>query len=348
MKGCGDLTPFVLSHLGYACMCSDPDPLDGFTVGDLAECMVSGHEAVVDELIAVTCGVSPPIPASALACQAAIANAARQYAVTLLKLLLKCRDRLNRGVISGFPPGSCGYADDKTVEGFAKARRKMLKLIRRQCTDDDIAALDVCPIRVQTVGAAEECVIEEYERAVDTLIGIEYASPPSSGYDVPVCGDGERNTLDEECDGVDDVDCPGACGPPDGPFPCLCLDVPRQRATAHDVDLDYGTRAHDNPVPASSYVVDLYDCDPSAGDVECTVGPSCSDAPHAACTGDAECAALGQGTCRKRRTAVGPHCNLDVQVACASDAQCPGCGNFFVKQSAVPRCRSPRVASASA
>jgi hypothetical protein len=330
VKGCAATTTFGLYTLGYACLCGDPDPMDGFTVDDLADCIVSRHELAVDDLVDFTYGTTMGLFAKpVLDCQSAIAKAARQYAGARLKLIAKCRDAINIGKIVGLAPEDCATGDPKTAAGIAKARDKALGRITQHCTDEEIAALDLCPIHVQTVGAAEACILDAYDNGVDGLIGIEYASPSPS----PFCGDGVRNTLDEECDAGDDADCPGACGAPAGDFPCLCLTIPRQRVIEHgDADLDLGSGAQDMGLPEGRYLVDLYDCDPSIGDFDCTVGPSCSDAPHTPCANDAECASLGEGTCRKRRTAVGPHCNLDVQVACTSGAQCPGCGNFCVKE----------------
>jgi len=43
--------------------------------------------------------------------------------------------------------------------------------------------------------------------------------------DTPICGDNDINQPSEECDGIDDVACPGTCFPPGSPSECLCVSI---------------------------------------------------------------------------------------------------------------------------
>ena len=163
----------------------------------------------------------------------------------------------------------------------------------------------------------------------------------------------------------------GAPLSPNGHFACLCKTKARMVIEEHsNADTDNGwkgTSVDGGVIEGGDYLVDLYDCD---GGGNCIAGPNCSGAPHSPCavpaihaacvagsnhgkncnvasecpggicasaafgtTSDSICAALGQGTCRKERTASGPHCFLDPNIKCDmfnpnNPAICAGPGNF--------------------
>jgi hypothetical protein len=132
---------------------------------------------------------------------------------------------------------------------------------------------------------------------------------------------------------------------PDGFFACLCKTKNRMVVAEHaDADTDngwVGVSVDGDVVEGGGYIVDLYDCDGMTG--ICNAGPSCSVAPHSPCgvpesavagtTSNSICAGLGQGVCRKERTATGPHCYLDPQKKCSvlSDSPCTGPGDYCVR-----------------
>ena len=345
---CETVNIFGLFNIGYPGKCADPVPSDGFTLVDLQNCIATSHEESVDHLIDVEFGTTAnmPLPTNLRLCQAAVAKAGGKLTVAVLKAVQKCRNDINRGKITGIKPVDCATADPNTTHAVAQAEAKARASILAKCTLDDVNALDICEPPYVILDDAIDCIIDAHRDAADTpdptqsdLIDFEYAEQP-------ICGDGVRNTVDEECDRDDDDACPSQCGPYDGDFPCLCLGIPRQRVIEHaNADLDNGWSGQNHDagiVEGGGYVSDVYDCDPNMGDYDCTVGPSCSVAPHPPCSNDAQCNFFGLGNCRKTRTATGPHCRFDVQQACTnttnvmqfceSDAACPGIGNCCQKQ----------------
>jgi len=346
-KKCAPVNIFGLLNIGYPGKCFDPVPGDGFTLADLQNCMVNSHEAIVDALIDVEYGPPTILTSTLRKCQEAVAKNGASLTVAVLKAVQKCRNEINKGNLTGFDPVDCATADPKTAQAVANAESKARAGILNKCTPGDLDTLDVCepPPMAPPPMDDVECIIDTHRDAADTpdptqsdLIDFEYAAPP-------LCGDGVRNVLEEECDRDDDGDCPGQCGAPEDDFPCLCLTTPRQRVIEHaDADLDNGWSGQNHDagiVEGGGYISDLYDCDPNMGDYDCTVGPSCSGAPHPPCSNDAQCAFFGLGPCRKTRTAVGPHCKFDVQQTCVntstttqsceSDNSCPGTGNCCQK-----------------
>jgi len=312
--------------------CPDLNPSDGFTLSDLVACMGDSHEGVVDDIQLLlydpTTRTEGPLRSAAWRCQKTIAKYGANFAVALLRAVQRCENlRLRYGWII---PEVCWPYPWPT-----RTERRARHHIDRRCTDAQIAQLRVCVQDQTTVDAALYCLIEAIRDLVDDLIDYEYARHDAT------CGDAAVNMPGEECDGTDNGACPGNCGEPTGAFPCLCLSKPRQLVREHaNADLDFGWsgRGHDQGVAEGGYLTDLSDCD--RGGI-CLVGPSCSLPPHAPCavaadappdtTGDSLCVALGQGTCRKERTAVGPHCFMDVQKKCSIDAICSEPGDFCVK-----------------
>jgi hypothetical protein len=347
-KKCPD-QPDRFAALGFPGKCSDANPGNGFTLADLQECLVTTHEDAVDDMIDVEYGTTtgPIVDKDVLKCQATIGKESQKYAVAVLKAVQKCRNGLAAGKLFGFAPADCRTADPKTAQAATKAESKLRAAVLKKCTDAHIASLDVCNPNATTVAEAQDCLVESHLDEIDStdpvdtdLIDVEYRQAGS-------CGDGVRNGALEECDAAnpespDDAECPGACGSPNGFFACFCMDSPRQRVIEHsNTDLDNGWTgiSHDSGiVEGGGYIADLYDCDEDPMtmgadfDDVCTVGPSCSGSPHAACTSNAQCAMLGQGTCRRTLAATGPHCHLNPETPCTSNLSCPASGDFCVFQ----------------
>ncbi len=345
-----DLGSAQLGALGFPGPCPEPVSPDGVTVEDLVACIDDSHTAgagaIGGRLVGPT--IVGPLSSGLLACQRAIDRAGIRFASRVLPAVQKCRNRILRGKIIGVQPADCATKDPRTSAIIDDCTETFRKAVTARCTSADLIALGVCaPIHV-TVGGMIDCLIADIRRLIDNpaiadppdLIDYEYARPR-------VCGDNRRNRAAEECDGVDDADCPGRCGAPDGLFGCLCPSGPRLQVVEHaHADLDLGASGHDFHVAeGGGYVSDLWDCD-GATDFECTLGPSCSSLPHVSCgssfgapytNGDAICAALGMGTCRKTRAgANGPHCEIDHQQECAANAQCPTFGDRCVTVSHAP------------
>jgi hypothetical protein len=343
-------------YLDYPGPCSDGTPGDDFTLADLQNCLLTSHEDVISRLIDVEYNSGAPLDDKKRSCQKTIAKSGGKLVTAKLKAIQTCIH--NDQTLTA----AC-RTDPTAMTRIAEAESKARADIVGRCTASDVSALGICSdpacafiCATCDPACVAECVIVSHgdtisnlDANVDDLIDFEYPAPS-----LPTCGDGRRNRWDEECDGSDDVSCPGSCGAAGSAFACLCLGKPRERVVEHaDTDLDTGWTglAHDfSIVEGGGYVVDLYDCDgPTGPDTLCTVGPSCSGVPHPPCSNDAQCASSGLGTCRKELTAVGPHCRFDVQHACtctsnsataqltcADQTNCPGAGNFCIQQFHTP------------
>ncbi len=353
-----DLSTDLLAGLGFPGPCTDGNAADGFTRDDLADCIRTSHATIASAMIGLELDpvLAAPVGKSDLACQQAVAKGSGGLVACVLKAVQKCRVSIMRGKLPGVPAHLCATEDAKTAAAIAKCESKLADAIAARCTDGQAASLKLCDPDQATVPQAASCLVDAHVVLIDgpridvppDLIDYEYAVRGG------VCGDGVVNNLNEECDGADDTACPGACGSPavpDGYFACLCKNTPRLRIVEHDsADTDNGWTGNsaDTPVvEGGGYVADLYDCD---GSGLCTLGPSCSVAPHSPChvvrsdpsgtTGDSVCAALGQGLCRKDRTAVGPHCFQDVQKKCDvdlhADPVCDGPGDYCAITLAAP------------
>jgi hypothetical protein len=351
-----DISTSELGGLGFPGPCNDDTP-GGFTRYDLIDCIRSSHGAIVatmrDLEIDPTIG---PLGKEHLACQQAVAKASAGFVACLLKSVHRCRFAITKGKLPGVPPHLCATDDPKTATAVAKCEAKLADTLASRCSDAQAATLKLCGPDQTTVAAAAGCLVAAHTVLIDgphidvpaDLIDYEFAVRGG------LCGDGIVNNLTEECDGDDDAACPGACGSatiPDGFFACLCKTKPRLRIVEHaEADTDNGWTANsaDTPVVESGgYVADLYDCD---GSGLCNVGPSCSLPPHSPCnpllsdpsgtTGNGICSALGQGVCRKERTAVGPRCFQDIQKKCDVDLHddpvCDGPGDFCEVTLAAP------------
>lgn len=338
-KSCA-LVPVQIALAGFPGPCTDPTPGDDFTTADLQTCMQTAHDGFVTSIMNLAYDstlVGPLVQVDDLKCQAEIGKQTAGLAACVLKNVSKCRDALLKGKPLGVPPDFCALNDAKTSAAIQKCKDKVTAGIAKKCTTPQITTLKVCtPDQTDAAGAAS-CL----NTATNVLLdGPEIIVPPDAiDYEYAVrgglCGDNVVNNLNEECDGPDDSACPGQCGTaeiPDGFFACLCKTKPRMVVIEHaNADTDNGwtgISSDGDVVEGGGFLVDLYDCDISG---LCNAGPSCSIAPHSPCsvpesaasgtTSDSICAGLGQGTCRKERTATGPHCFVDIQKKC--DAKNP-------------------------
>ena len=333
-KSC-TLIPFLLRSIGFPGPCSDPNTADDFTLADLKACIKGSHDDFAADLLALQYDATLMGQlGDDLKCQAEVAKQSAGMANCLLKSVSKCRDAIMKGK-SGGVPDLCATQNPKASAAIAKCESKLTAGIAKKCTAQQITDLKVCTPDQTDAGAAATCLIDAQKLGIDTpaidipadLIDYEYATRGG------LCGDNIVNHPNEECDGPDDSACPGLCGTaaiPDGFFACLCKDKPRM-VVANDSDADTdngwtGQSSDGDVVQDSGYIVDLYDCDMSG---LCNAGPHCSLPPHSPCnvlstapsgtTSDSICAGLGQGVCRKERTATGPRCHLQPQKKCAFD-----------------------------
>ena len=346
-KSCS-ITPSELRLIGFPGPCGDANPGDDFTPADLHDCIKASHDSFLTAVLALEYdGTLVPPLGDDHKCQAEVAKQSRRMSICLLKSVGKCRDAVIKGK-STVSPDLCATTDQKTMDAIGKCEAKLTAGIGKKCSAQQITDLKVCTPDQVSPGAAATCLIDAQEILIDTpeitlpadLIDYEYAARGG------LCGDNIVNQLNEECDGPDDSACPGQCGTaeiPDGFFACLCKTKPRMVVLSDaEADTDNGwtgLSSDGDVVQDSGYIVDLYDCDVTG---LCIAGPSCSLAPHSPCgvdaaaasgtTSDSICAGLGQGTCRKERTATGPHCHLDPNKKCAvndpSDPVCDGPGDF--------------------
>jgi len=346
-KSCS-ITPSELRLIGFPGPCNDPNPGDDFTPADLRTCIKGSHDAFLSAVLALEYDPTLMGPlGDDHKCQVEVAKQSARMAVCLLKKVGKCRDAVIKGA-SFVVPDLCATIDQKAIAAIGKCASKVAAGIAKKCTAQQITDLKVCtPDQTDSMTAAT-CLIEAQELLIDTpaidvaadLIDYEYATRGG------LCGDDIVNHPNEECDGSDDSACPGQCGTPefpDGYFACLCKTHPRM-VVVNDAEADIdngwtGQSSDGDVVQDSGYIVDLYDCDMSG---LCIAGPNCSLPPHSPCnvpssaasgtTADSICAGLGQGICRKERTATGPRCHLDPNKKCAendpNDPVCNGPGDF--------------------
>ncbi len=334
-KACS-LTAGDFQRMGFPGPCTDANVADGFTFADYTACMKTTHDAFITAAMDLLYDSTlPPTLSSAdLKCQAEVAKQGAALATCVLKDVSKCRDAIAKGKPVGVPPDYCAISDPKTVAGIQKCRDKLTGGIAKKCTTAQVASLKICTPDQADAGSAASCLISSETVLLD---GPEIAVPPDLiDYEYAtrggLCGDNVVNNLNEECDGTDDSACPGQCGTasdPDGFFACLCKNKPRMVVDEHaNADTDNGwtgISSDGSVVEGGGFLVDLYDCDPMTG--LCIAGPNCSLAPHSPCsvpdsaangtTADSICANLGQGTCRKERTANGPHCYQDINKKCS-------------------------------
>ncbi|MCC6763829.1 MAG: hypothetical protein IT293_04120 [Deltaproteobacteria bacterium] len=332
---------------------------DGEACSVLGDCPDSGPGTSCRSILGLVYDANPPPPpltGTLLSCQKEVSKQGVGVVKALMGSIQKCRNGLlncktdqNTNVttckLSGFAGATCATSDPKTATAVTKAKTKAIDAITAKCSAGDATALKLCEPDQVTGAAAGTCIALAIQALVDNpdtaqmsdLLDYEYATPGT-------CGDNRKNRPNEECDGSDDVACPGQCGAALGLFPCLCLDVPRSRIVEHgNADLDNGWtgQSHDSGiVEGGGYVTDLWDCDgPLGPDTICATGPSCSDPPHQSCSPgpnqivDADDLCPGAlNDCRMTAGgSQGPHCLLNPKKRCRPDQNdCPDFGDSCV------------------
>lgn len=118
-------------------------------------------------------------------CQGAIGKAGRKYVNGRLKLLQKCRNRLNKGAalfqdkaktVAITERSECPN-EHKTAAKLAKARKVVRKLIAAKCTDALVGALATCGETVDELvspDATAGCLIETHDAGVAALLAAQY------------------------------------------------------------------------------------------------------------------------------------------------------------------------------
>ncbi len=185
---------------------------------DISSCMVFQHAMKAEQALSDQYGeVSDPLGGTVLKCAMAVGRAARNFLSRRLGCLeSRCRSRIDRNRVAVEP-----YEWEAEGAGcISKAVTEFDREVASNCTDADIAALDICDGTARSVAEAQECLHQSHKEIADFLIDVEHAAPGS-------CGDDMVNQPIAECDGGDASACPGLCGAPESYFPCLCRDVPR-------------------------------------------------------------------------------------------------------------------------
>ena len=266
-KGC-TFVPFGtnLKNMGYPGPCADADPSNGFLLSDLRDCIKTTHTTIIDEMLALEYDPGATTTADDLKCQSEIAKQSGALVSCVLKNVQKCRNDVMNGKLVGVQADLCAFDHEKAKAAIQKCQDKLTAGIGAKCTDLQIGNLKVCTPDQGNAGDAASCLISTHTVRVDgptatvpfDLVDYEYAARG------PACGDNVKNTLDEECDGIDDADCPGQCGTaavPDGFFACLCKTKPRMVILEHanaDTDNGWVGTSSDGAVPeGGGYLIDL-------------------------------------------------------------------------------------------
>jgi len=135
----------------------------------------------------------------------------------------------------------------------------------RRCFLDPIVRVGA-PSLTRVTSAATFCIPATSSPAVNNTAGLPgpgailYENDTTLAY----CGDGSANRSEEECDGGDDANCPGACGPA-----CACVTACGNGAAEFGEQCDPGPPADDDACPGL--------CAAPGGPDECTCPPICGD-----------------------------------------------------------------------
>jgi hypothetical protein len=205
-----------MNFLGFPGKCPDPDPTNGFLIGDLQDCVFDTHKAQADQLFDLefgsngTDGHAPFVDQDLGKCQKEIFKNGQKFVATIQKEISKCRDGLIKGKLSGFLNVKCGDnpIETKPGEKIAKARSKLIAKISDKCSDAQIQALDICDTKacippssnagmpchvdsecpggscasgpVTTAPAAAECIADSHRTATDDADNSGLATPFSA------------------------------------------------------------------------------------------------------------------------------------------------------------------------
>ena len=278
---------FDVLNLGY------PGTLCGSiqSASDLVDCL-NGHgqnigDAFITNLHGSIDGDSGLLKEPAK-CLSSLSKAATKAAAKITKAVGKCRGNVFLDPEPDISADSCPIDDEKTAADIAKNLSK-LEATADKCSDGDIMALDLCGAGVgttATVAEAKICLNDLVEEAAYSLIaplertyiatGILNAAYPDTASGR--CGDNSANQLPnqflltgEECDGTDDLACPGQCLPPGDIFECTCATTKRVRkfADGSGSDLESGWTGNSHNAAAvngAGFVSRVSGCDCAAFD----------------------------------------------------------------------------------
>ena len=294
----------------------------GNCVGEVTEDVGANLIDVVYGSITNASGISP----DAASCLKSLSKTAQKLSGTIQKGIVKCRNNINTGKVAG-NPATC-TTDDATLASKVAAAEDKLEAAITDCGDSNLAALDLClqgPGAVTNIADAIACLVPAVRQVTDTALNpadrlyspntlVEAAYPS-----IAACGDGVVNQvandfmlLGEECDGSDDLACPGNCLPPGDVFQCTCGGTAKRmrfQADGFTADLDNGwtgTSHNSGVTDKAGFVTVLSNCDCSAmtgatctgtsGDPVCDVNgkqkPTCSWEPLGATSCEARGADL--------------------------------------------------------
>ena len=163
------LAPPAFHNMGFPGPCADSNPLDGFTTADLIDCIVTSHNAVLDDLLTVEYDptIVGPLSPSQAQCQSALAEAGARLLVTVMKSVQKCRNAILKGKITAVPPAACATLEPKTATKIAKVRAKILDLVADTCDDPTAATLKACTPDQTTGPSAATCIVDTHTDATD-------------------------------------------------------------------------------------------------------------------------------------------------------------------------------------
>ncbi len=269
---------------------------------DIGSCVAALTLETTETLISRVYGAvdgSMLLSRDAQRCLAAIGESTASLAATIAKSVGKCRAAINKGKLK-LNPVNCKSAPKKAAGKIARAGDRLNAMVTARCTPSELAVLDLCGSGIGgilTIRGAQICLRLLAHELTDTnelpvnrnfsqRSLIEGIFPPA-----PVCGDNMVNQLPnpflligEECDGIDDSACPGACFPPGDLFECTCATVPRIRffASSEGSETDAGwTGLSHNQITAenSGFISGVENCNCDAmSDASCignTSDPVC-------------------------------------------------------------------------
>jgi len=144
------------------------------------EILPASDEAPSEPLCATNEAPLKPLPLADPAeqkCQDAVGKMGLAYMKGVLKSVQKCLQDFQRWGLLGNHDEICSGSLDvppsdlATAEKVAKAEAKALRFVDKKCTDENIAALDLC---ADTVTDFKTCFVQSYRPFVETLVLREF------------------------------------------------------------------------------------------------------------------------------------------------------------------------------
>jgi len=136
-----------------------------------AAALVAGHSADASDC--------PSLDSGQATCQVAIAAAGASYASARLKAIQKCLRSIQTGKLTGDPATICRGStptDPKTVKALTKAATKAHDAMTADCTDAQVASLQLCASTV----AGLDCVLADHVQRTEAMLEAEYGAVAQS------------------------------------------------------------------------------------------------------------------------------------------------------------------------